>query len=205
MTATTKLLAICLATPVLLLAGSAPAMSRGDLINVIAAQTDLEESESARIFDAFVATTANALKRGDRIVLLGFGSFSVTRRMAEASCFMTTYAEFVFDPAAKRCESAECHACTTYDVDIADGMAIAAQLDPRLAAVVLDIIKREITRELFVANRVVHLAGFGRFSVVLEAEVTRVGGGVPNAKELKVGARKVVRFAPGEDLNLAIR
>ncbi|MFD1600171.1 HU family DNA-binding protein [Halobellus rarus] len=50
----------------------------------IASQTDskLSEADAKRALDAFINATTKALKKGDRLSLGGFGSFSISKRSA---------------------------------------------------------------------------------------------------------------------------
>ncbi len=55
-------------------------MNKAQLIDAIAASAKLSKADAKRALDAFVDTTAGALKKGDRVALVGFGSFSVSKR-----------------------------------------------------------------------------------------------------------------------------
>lgn len=55
-------------------------MNKAELINEIAEQASLSKADAKRALDAFVGATTGALKKGDRVALVGFGSFSVSRR-----------------------------------------------------------------------------------------------------------------------------
>lgn len=55
-------------------------MNKAQLIDAIAASANLSKADAKRALDAFVDTTAGALKKGDRVALVGFGSFSVSKR-----------------------------------------------------------------------------------------------------------------------------
>lgn len=57
-------------------------MNKAELIDAMAAGAGLSKADAKRALDAFVDTTAKALKKGDRISLVGFGSFSVSKRAA---------------------------------------------------------------------------------------------------------------------------
>ena len=57
-------------------------MNKAQLIDAIAAESGLSKADSRKALDAFVAKTTEALKGGDRVALVGFGSFSVTKREA---------------------------------------------------------------------------------------------------------------------------
>ena len=56
-------------------------MNKSELIYSIASESGLYKDD-AKALDAFVGATAGALKKGDRISLVGFGSFSVSKREA---------------------------------------------------------------------------------------------------------------------------
>ena len=57
-------------------------MNKAQLIDAIAAEAGLTKADAKRALDAFVDTTTAALKKGDRVALVGFGSFSVSKRNA---------------------------------------------------------------------------------------------------------------------------
>ena len=57
-------------------------MNKAQLIDSIANQAKLSKADAKRALDAFVDTTSGALKKGDRVALVGFGSFSVAQRNA---------------------------------------------------------------------------------------------------------------------------
>ncbi|MCF8415531.1 MAG: HU family DNA-binding protein [Crocinitomicaceae bacterium] len=57
-------------------------MNKAELIDAMAAEAGLSKADAKKALDAFVSATANAMKGGDRISLVGFGSFSVSNRAA---------------------------------------------------------------------------------------------------------------------------
>ena len=57
-------------------------MNKAQLIDAMAAEAGLTKADAKKALDAFVSTTTDALKGGDRVALIGFGSFSVTQRGA---------------------------------------------------------------------------------------------------------------------------
>jgi DNA-binding protein HU-beta len=57
-------------------------MNKAQLIDAIASEANLTKADAKRALDAFVKTTTGALKKGDRVALVGFGSFSVSKRNA---------------------------------------------------------------------------------------------------------------------------
>ncbi len=57
-------------------------MNKAQLIDAIAEKAGLTKADSKKALDAFIEATSEALKSGDRIALVGFGSFSVAKRSA---------------------------------------------------------------------------------------------------------------------------
>ena len=57
-------------------------MNKAELIDAIASKAGLSKADAKKALDAFVDTTSDALKKGDRVALVGFGSFSVSERGA---------------------------------------------------------------------------------------------------------------------------
>jgi DNA-binding protein HU-beta len=55
-------------------------MNKAELIEEIAANSGLSKADSKKALDAFVDATTKALKKGDRVALVGFGSWSVSQR-----------------------------------------------------------------------------------------------------------------------------
>lgn len=57
-------------------------MNKAELIDAIASSTKMSKADAGRALDATVESIHKALKKGDRIGLVGFGSFSVAKRNA---------------------------------------------------------------------------------------------------------------------------
>jgi len=57
-------------------------MNKAQLIDAMAAESGLTKVDSKKALDSFIKVTVNALKGGDRLGLVGFGSFSVAQRSA---------------------------------------------------------------------------------------------------------------------------
>ena len=57
-------------------------MNKAELIDAMAAEAGLTKADAKRALDAFVTATTKALKKSDRVALVGFGSFSVAKRAA---------------------------------------------------------------------------------------------------------------------------
>ncbi len=57
-------------------------MNKAELIDAMAANAGLSKADAKKALDAFIGATTDALKKGDRVALVGFGSFSVSTRSA---------------------------------------------------------------------------------------------------------------------------
>ena len=57
-------------------------MNKAELIEAIAAAAGISKAVAKKALDAFVSATSGALKAGGRVSLVGFGSFSVSKRDA---------------------------------------------------------------------------------------------------------------------------
>ena len=57
-------------------------MNKAELIDAMASEAGLTKADSKQALDALVSAATSALKKGDRISLVGFGSFSVSKRNA---------------------------------------------------------------------------------------------------------------------------
>ncbi len=57
-------------------------MNKAQLVEAMAADAKITKADAKRALDAFVNTTSKALKKGDRVALVGFGSFSISKRAA---------------------------------------------------------------------------------------------------------------------------
>ncbi len=57
-------------------------MNKTDLIGAIAEKADISKAAAARALDATMDAVSDALKGGDTVSLIGFGTFSVSERAA---------------------------------------------------------------------------------------------------------------------------
>lgn len=57
-------------------------MNKSDLINQVANTTGLTKTKSGEVIDSIMDSMKEALSKGDKITLVGFGSFSVAKRKA---------------------------------------------------------------------------------------------------------------------------
>lgn len=57
-------------------------MNKSELIDTVAESADLSKAAAARAIDAMTDAVTGALKKGDAVSLVGFGSFNVKNRPA---------------------------------------------------------------------------------------------------------------------------
>ena len=57
-------------------------MTKAELVNAIAKDADLTKAQAGKALDATVNAISEALKQGDKITIVGFGTFSVGDRAA---------------------------------------------------------------------------------------------------------------------------
>lgn len=57
-------------------------MNKAELIDKIAKDADITKAQANEAIDSFINSVIGALKNGDRVTLVGFGTFSVTERAA---------------------------------------------------------------------------------------------------------------------------
>ena len=57
-------------------------MNKADFVAQVADAAELSKADSARAVDAFIEVVKQALKKGDDVTLVGFGTFSVRKRAA---------------------------------------------------------------------------------------------------------------------------
>ena len=57
-------------------------MNKSELIDAIASQANLSKTDAGKALEATVGAIEEALKKGDKVSLVGFGAFSVSQRAA---------------------------------------------------------------------------------------------------------------------------
>jgi DNA-binding protein HU-beta len=75
-------------------------MNKAQLVDAMAEGADISKAAAKKALDAFIGSTTSALKGGDRVSLVGFGSFSVNHRDARKGRNPQTGAEIMI--AAKK-------------------------------------------------------------------------------------------------------
>jgi DNA-binding protein HU-beta len=57
-------------------------MNKAELIDAMALESKLTKADAKKALDAFINVTSNSLKKGEKVVLIGFGTFDVSDRSA---------------------------------------------------------------------------------------------------------------------------
>ena len=57
-------------------------MNKKELIDAVAAKAELSKQDAAKFVKAFEETVSDALQAGDKVQLVGFGTFDVVKRAA---------------------------------------------------------------------------------------------------------------------------
>lgn len=68
-------------------------MNKSELIDAVAESADISKAAAGRAVDAVVESVTDALKKGDQVTLIGFGTFSVKERAARTGRNPQTGAE----------------------------------------------------------------------------------------------------------------
>jgi DNA-binding protein HU-beta len=68
-------------------------MNKAELISAIAKEAGLSKTDSKKVLDAFTKCVTKSLKGGDKVVLVGFGTFSVGKRNARTGINPSTKAK----------------------------------------------------------------------------------------------------------------
>ena len=57
-------------------------MNKGDLINRVAKDADISKAQATNAVNAVLDGVSKTLKKGNKVTLIGFGTFSVSKRSA---------------------------------------------------------------------------------------------------------------------------
>ncbi len=68
-------------------------MNKTELVEAIAKQAGLSKKDAEKALKAFTDTVGKTLKKGDKVQLVGFGTFEVTKRAARTGRNPQTGAE----------------------------------------------------------------------------------------------------------------
>lgn len=75
-------------------------MNKAQLVNSLSEQTGLSKTKSKEVIDVLTSTITSTLAEGDKVTLVGFGTFTTTERPARKA--MNPKTSEVIDVPAKR-------------------------------------------------------------------------------------------------------
>ncbi len=198
----------------LLLGAPAYAMNKAELIDAIASDAGLSKADAKRALDGFVNVVGASLKKGDRVALIGFGAFSISKRTVGGFCDEDSDGDGLCDGTCTAdglcvCESpwepefqagdpefSECQIYST-DKDIIPALARTVKLSEEDAARFLDSFKSVVSRVVR-RGQWVEAGGFGNFW--LERMPARRGRNPQTGATIQIKAKRVAKFKAGKAL-----
>jgi len=202
--------------------GQVAAMNKAELIEQMASEAGLSKADVQKMLDAFINATTKALQDDDRVALVGFGSFSVSKRATrgrgkgsagESPIAFDACPEFAagLDLIPGRGDERRADTgsrCHKADVVI-DAERIARESrqgrDSGLSKVdakkALDAFVSVTTKALKKGDRL-SLARFGSFSISKRS--ARTGRNPQTGKEIQIAAKNVVKFKAGAELSKTV-
>ncbi len=57
-------------------------MNKAELIDAIASEAKLSKADAKKALEAFINVTSETLKKGEKVALIGFGTFDLSKRSA---------------------------------------------------------------------------------------------------------------------------
>jgi len=57
-------------------------MTKAEIVDVVAGGAKISKAAAAKSIDSFIKGVTRALKKGDKVTLVGFGTFSIKKRKA---------------------------------------------------------------------------------------------------------------------------
>ncbi len=211
------ILSTTLGVALLTTSGQAAAMNKAELIEAMASHAGLRQPDAQRVLDAFINATTKALKNNDSVELIGFGSFSISKRSArtgrnprvanaptdDSPVVFAPCPEFAaaldINPGRGDVASAKCDADVTIDAAYIASNSKLSKADAKKA---LDGFVNAITMRLK-SGEIVSLGGqFGSFSISKRS--ARTGRNPQTGKEIQIPAKNVVKFKAGAELSKSV-
>jgi nucleoid DNA-binding protein len=204
--------------------GRAVAMNKAELIEQMASEAGMKSSEIQAVLDAFIDATTKALERGESAVLIGFGSFSISKRSArtgrnpksgngsadDSPVTFDSCPEFAAaldlnpgkgDEASAKCRDADVVIDAKY-LARETGRGSDSRLSEADAKRALDAFINATTKALKKGDRLSLGENFGDFTVSKRS--ARGGRNRQTGKEIQIAAKNVVKFKTGAELSKAV-
>lgn len=195
----------------------ASAMNKAELIDAIASDAGLSKADAKRALDGFADSTAVALKKGDRVALVGFGSFSVSKAVSNSNPRGSAHIPDAHSVKFSGGDMPERpNETVIYNEELASLMAKERCGDEagerpeeadrkcedrflKVSLKFLDSFGPTVLRGLE-EDGSVEIDGFGEFFIPGSDEAGR-GRNPQTGKEIKIAAKNVVKFKAGADLS----
>lgn len=183
---------------------SAEAMKKAELIEAMASEAGLSTDEVEAAFASF----GGALKKGDRLSLVGFGSFSVSKRAQ-------LHDEVVpvdFSPDVRRTGAANKHKGETVMAhELLEDLLGACPKEHREGKCTSDIFVERLvaaTTDALAKGEAVEWGDFGTFESAIVTSISkrsaRTGRNPQTGKEIQVAVTNTVKFKAGAELSKAV-
>ncbi|GAB7095635.1 hypothetical protein JCM30237_27890 [Halolamina litorea] len=202
--------------------GQVAAAKKPELIEAMASEAGISSSDAQGILDAITGTATKALSDGESVVLVGFGSFSISKRSArtgrnprsgrgvreDSPVTFEACPEFAAaldlnpgkgDEASTRCRDADVVIDAAFLARAAGRESGLSKADSKRA---LDALVGRATKALKKGDRLSLGEPFGSFSISKRS--ARTGRNPQTGKEIQIAAKNVVKFKAGAELSKAV-
>ncbi|WP_240730010.1 HU family DNA-binding protein [Halalkalirubrum salinum] len=206
------------------------AMNKAELIEAMASESGLSKADAKRALDGFTHATTKALEKGDSAALVGFGSFSISKRSArtgrnprsengpvdDSPVTFDVCPEFAAaldlnpgkgDEASAKCRDADVVIDAKY-IASETGRNSHKELSEDDAKRALEAFINTTTKALKKGDRLSvggkedENEGFGTFSISKRS--ARTGRNPQTGKEIQTSAKNVVKFKAGAELSKTV-
>lgn len=209
-----------LGTGLAVVPGTALATNEAELIEAMASHAGLSKADAKRALEGITSATTNALKKGDRIGMARFGSFSISKRSArtgrspkEAPVEFEVCPSFAASldlipgagderrnqscPGVRKSDVVIDAALLAHETEGKEGRALSEETAARAIDGFISAMA-EILRE----HGDLDIEGFGSFSISKRS--ARTGRNPQTGKEIQIAAKNVVKFKAGAELSKAV-
>jgi nucleoid DNA-binding protein len=205
-------------------------MNKAELIEAMASQSGLSKSAVEQALKTFTDATTNALEKGDSAVLVGFGSFSISKRSArtgrnprarngpvdDSPVTFDACPEFAAaldlnpgkgDEASAKCRDADVVIDAEYvasETGRNSHTGLSEDDAKRALAAFINATTKALKKgdRLSVGGEEDENEGFGTFSISKRS--ARTGRNPQTGKEIQIAAKNVVKFKAGAELSKAV-
>lgn len=182
-------------------APTAQAMNKAELIEAMASKAGLSKEDSKKALDGFLSEAGRALKKGDRISLIGFGSFSVSKS-AETE-------EIEFFPSVRSTGANNRHKGNTVTGQelMESVLGKCEDGDSTRSCPVSRVLGSLVntTNEALLTGDLVEWGDFGTFETAMATSISkrsaRTGRNPQTGKEIQIAAKNTVKFKAGAELS----